>query len=344
MSCTYHQLARHVLTPQCIIIVYRYFSGGVCRSKTMLLNKTVIITGANTGIGRETAIDLAKRQATVIIGCRNPEKGRHAEEEIRKLSGSDKVFYRHLDLASLTSVHQFAEQITQEEPQVDILINNAGVYNFGSPYEKTEDGFEMHFGVNYLGHFLLTNLLLDSLKSSPSARIISVTSTGYVGIKDRNKLFDFNSQRGYSSHEAYNKSKLAIVLSTRHLAKKLEDTNVTVNCLHPGLIFPVLAKHLSERNSLMKVHNVTLIFNFVILQILMTVASPIGWVFFKSLEQGAQTSIYCAVSEEIEGLSGKYFADCQEQKLSTVLSQDDEVAEVLWNKSLEMIGGMATGN
>ena len=206
----------------------------------MLTGKTVIITGANTGIGKETAIELAKRKAKVILACRNPERGREAERDVRIKSGSEDVVYRHLDLASLSSVHEFSKSILQEETHIDILINNAGI--MACPQWRTEDGFEMQFGVNHLGHFLLTNLLLDKLKEAPSARIINVASLGYKYCKEV-KFHDLNSEKDYKPHSVYYHSKLANVLFTRELARRLIGTNVTANSLHPGVIRTELGRH-----------------------------------------------------------------------------------------------------
>ena len=225
-----------------LILIRKWFAGGVCRSKARLDGKTVIITGANTGIGLETAVDLAKRNAArVILACRSVERGEKAAVEVRKRSSNDNVVFRQLDLASLESVRKFAGKILEEEPQIDILINNAGVV---FPQRKlTKDGFEMHFGVNHLGHFLLTNLLLDRIKEAPSARIVNVSSSAH---RQGNMDFDnLNSEKSYVSWVAYGTSKLANILFTRSLAKRLEGTNVTANSLHPGVIKTELARHLS---------------------------------------------------------------------------------------------------
>ena len=212
----------------------------MCRSKASLAGKTVIITGANTGIGKETAIDMAKRHARVIMACRSVERGEKAADEVRRASGSSNVVFQQLDLASLTSVRRFCERVLKEEPRIDILINNAGI--MACPYWKTEDGFEMQFGVNHLGHFLLTNLLLDRLKEAPAARIVNVSSLSYKRCKGIN-FEDINCEHAYHPRDAYGQSKLAVILFTRSLAKRLEGTMVTANCLHPGVICTELGRH-----------------------------------------------------------------------------------------------------
>ena len=202
----------------------------------------MIITGANTGIGKITAIDMAKRQARVIMACRSVERGERAVEEVRRASGSTNVVFQQLDLASLTSVRRFSERVLKEESRIDILINNAGIMD--CPYWKTEDGFEMQLGVNHLGHFLLTNLLLDRLKAAPAARIVSVSSVAYTMTKGIN-FDDINSEKSYNAWTAYGQSKLANILFTRSLGKRLRGTNVIANCLHPGGIMTDLQRHTS---------------------------------------------------------------------------------------------------
>ena len=222
-----------------LYFVRRYLAGGVCRSQARLDGKTVIITGANSGIGKETAIDLAGRNARVILACRSVEKGEKAAVEVREKSGNDDVVFRQLDLASLASVRQFAATVLEEEPRIDILVNNAGV--MGCPYSKTEDGFEMQFAVNHLAHFLLTNLLLNRLKEAPSARVVNVSSLLHV--MGKINFDDINSEKSYGTWQAYGQSKLANILFTRSLAKHLAFTNVTVNALHPGAIATELQRH-----------------------------------------------------------------------------------------------------
>ena len=226
-----------------LILIRKWAAGGVCRSKARLDGKTVIITGANTGIGLETAVDLAKRNAAkIILACRSVERGEKAAVEVRKRSNNDNVVFCQLDLASLESVRKFAGKILEEEPRIDILINNAGV--MALPQRTlTKDGFEMQFGTNHLGHFLLTYLLLDRIKEAPSARIVNVSSSAH-----RRGKMDFdnlNSEKSYVPWVAYGTSKLANILFTRSLAKRLKGTNVTANSLHPGVINTELARHLS---------------------------------------------------------------------------------------------------
>ncbi len=167
----------------------RYLGGGVCYSKARLDGKTAIVTGANTGIGLETAVDFAQRNGRVILACRSQAKGEAAVEQVKKRSGNNNVLFMELDLASLESVCGFSARVLDSEARIDILVNNAGVMS--CPYTKTVDGFEMQFGVNHLGHFLLTNLLLERLKQAPSARIVNVSSTGH-----RLGKFDFDDLIG----------------------------------------------------------------------------------------------------------------------------------------------------
>ncbi|XP_057178952.1 retinol dehydrogenase 12, like isoform X2 [Triplophysa rosa] len=192
-------------------------------SDVRLDGKTVIITGANTGIGKFTAIDLAKRGARIIMACRDMEKSNGALKEVVESSGNQNVFASRLDLADTKSIREFAEKVNTEEKQVNILINNAGV--MVCPYGKTADGFEMQIGVNHMGHFLLTHLLLDLIKRSMPARIINVSSMAHQwGTID---LEDINSEKSYDKKKAYSQSKLANILFTRSLAKRLEGACVT---------------------------------------------------------------------------------------------------------------------
>ncbi|XP_061191784.1 retinol dehydrogenase 12-like [Saccostrea echinata] len=295
----------------------RYCAGGVCRSKARLDGKTVIITGANTGIGKETAIDLASRGARVILACRDVLRAERAATEIIAKTNNQNVAVRIVDLASLASIRKFADNINKTEPKVNILINNAGIMM--CPYWKTEDGFEMQFGVNHLGHFLLTNLLLDKIKSSAPARIINVSSLAHTRTEKIN-FDDINSEKDYDSRFAYRQSKLANVLFTRELNRRLEGTNVTANSLHPGLVLTELIRYLPQT-----------------VPAYLRIFFPLILFFAKTPKQGAQTSIYCAVEESLENVTGKYFSDCA-IKEEAKAAQDDEVAKKLWEISEKMVG------
>ena len=298
-----------------IFLLRNYFSGGVCRSEAKLDGKTVIVTGANTGIGRETALDLAGRGARVILACRNVPKAQEVADEILKKTGNSKVLVKELDLASLKSVRNFARDINETEERLDILINNAGIMR--CPYWKTEDGFEMQLGVNHLAHYLLTNLLLDLLQRSQPSRIINVSSLSHTRGKIR--FDDLQSEKEYNPGQAYAQSKLANVLFTRELSKKLEDTDVIVASLHPGVVKTELGRHLSIAKSFLA----SMLF------------APLVWLIFKTSWQGAQTSIHCAVSNDVE--SGLYYSDCKAKEVAEQ-GKDDAVAKKLWEVSADLVG------
>lgn len=280
-------------------------------SVAKLDGKTVLITGANTGIGKETAIDLAKRGARIIMACRDMEKADEALKEVIEASGNQDVVTKKLDLADSKSIREFAQTINTEEKQVNILINNAGV--MVCPYGKTADGFEMQIGVNHMGHFLLTFLLMDLIKKSSPARIINVSSMAHKW--GTINIDDLNSEKSYDKSKAYSQSKLANVLFTRFLAKRLEGTSVTVYALHPGVVQTELWRHLNR-----------------VQQGVMWMAKP----FTKTSVQGAQTTIYCAVAPELETESGKYYSDCAPACASNA-AKDDDMAKRLWDLSCKML-------
>ncbi|NXG45601.1 RDH12 dehydrogenase, partial [Psilopogon haemacephalus] len=299
----------------------RYVAGGQCKSTARLEGKVVIVTGANTGIGKETARDLARR-GKVIVACRDVAKAEAAASEIRAETGNQQVLVKKLDLADTKSIREFAEKFLAEEKELHILINNAGVML--CPYSKTADGFEMHLGVNHLGHFLLTFLLLERLKQSAPARIVNVSSLAHHG--GRIRFHDLQGEKSYNRGLAYCHSKLANVLFTRELARRLQGkfalncfsfatgTKVTANALHPGSVSSELVRHSFVMTWLWK------IFSF----------------FLKTPWEGAQTSIYCAVAEELESVTGQYFSDCQPAYVSP-RARDDETAKKLWSVSCELL-------
>ncbi|XP_060064721.1 retinol dehydrogenase 12-like [Ylistrum balloti] len=295
-----------------------------CRSTSRLFGKTVIITGGNAGIGKETALDLARRGARVILACRNLNKAKLAAQEIKDQTGNYNVDYQYLDLSDLTSVRKFAEHINGSEPRLDILINNAGIASESeNGLSLTSQRFDLIFGTNYVGHFLLTYLLLDLLKISSSARIINVSS--FMHKMHWTPLnFDAGPNREgmrYPNLCQYRCSKLANIMHARELAKRLAGTGVTANSLHPGVINSEIWVPMKSKWSCL----VFFLWKFVLRYLCL------------DNRGGAQTSIFLAVDEGVMSISGKYFSRsvvCGENKLA----RDDAACERLWNASLDMCG------
>ena len=276
--------------------------------------KTVLITGANSGLGKETAVALARAGATVVFTSRDPQKGEQTAADIRQRSGAD-VALMPLDLASFPSIHALADDFLQRHDSLHVLVNNAGLIL--TERTETEQGFETTFGVNHLGHFLLTQLLLDRVKASAPARIINVASRAHRFARDGLDFDDLQLTEGYGGMQAYGRSKLANIYFTRELARRLEDSGVTVNALHPGGVDTGFAHDGDVRAP----------FSW-----LWTLAKP----FLRSPEKGAQTSIYLASATEVEGVTGKYFANSKEAQPTSV-AQDDEAARRLWTASEQLI-------
>ncbi|KAL4237833.1 Retinol dehydrogenase 13 [Mactra antiquata] len=291
------------------ILLKDYIGGAKYTEEHDIIGKTVVITGASGGIGKETALELAKRGGKLLLACRDMNKCERARNEIITDSFNKKVKCCELDLASCESIRNFADKVNKEEKHVDILINNAGVMS--CPKQLTKEGFEWQLGVNYLGHFLLTNLLLDKLKQSSQGRVINVVSPLYK--KSNINFTDLNSMEYYDPKEAYGQSKLALVLFTLELSRLLEGTNVTVNCVNPGVVKSEIGRHLPLGQS-------TLSSGFL---------SPLTWLLMKTPLQGAQTSIYLAVSPEVEKVSGKYFAKYKQEPI-TENGLDEETARRMW--------------
>jgi len=270
--------------------------------------KICIITGANSGIGKATAIDLAKMNATIVMMCRSKERGEEAQKEIIELTGNKKVDLFLCDLSSQESIRKFVSEFKSKYQKLHILINNAGVML--SKRGVSVDGFEMNFAVNHLAPFLLTNLLLDALKNSAPSRIINVSSAAH-----RMAKMDFDDLQSekmkYRLMKIYGASKLALMLFSYELSRRLEGTSVTVNTLHPGLVNTNLGQDQSS------------------------FSQGFGKLFFKKPEKGAETSIYLASSQEVEGITGKYFAKKQ-QKQSSEESYNEDYAKRLWKLSAEM--------
>ena len=275
--------------------------------------KICMVTGANSGIGKETALGLAQMGATVVMVCRDRARGEAAQSEIKTKSGNNGVDLLLADLSSQQSIRQLVENFRQRYTQLHVLINNAGVYMLTR--RTTVDGLEMMFAVNYLAPFLLTNLLLDVLKASAPARIVNVSSgaheAGYI------KMDDLQAEKRYRSMRAYGQSKLALVLFTYELARRLEGTGVTVNCLHPGFV----ATNIGQGG-----------LGF----IGRTVAKFIVAFLGVSPEEGAKTSIYLASSPDVEGVTGKYFVNSR-PKESAPISYSESLQRQLWEKSAKLV-------
>ncbi|XP_072038811.1 retinol dehydrogenase 12-like [Amphiura filiformis] len=299
----------------------RFIAGGRCYSQARLDGKTVIITGSNTGIGKETARELAKRGAKVILACRNVSKAQAAADDIRRSTSNDKVVVCQLDLSSLASIRNFAERVTNEEERLDVLVNNAG--SSQTPRTETIDGFEMIIGTNHFGHFLLTNLLLDLLKKSSPSRIVTVSSDAYLWANRGIRFDDIHLKQNFTGFFAYGQSKLANILFTNELSKRLKGTGVTANVVHPGAILTELDRYAYNSMPLA----------FVTLPLLRFCM----WFFGKTVVQGAQTSVYCAVEESIATTSGVYFKDCAPTKLKD-FAQDEKAAKRLWDLSAQAVG------
>jgi retinol dehydrogenase 14 len=258
--------------------------------------KVILITGSTDGIGKQTALDLAEKGASIIVHGPDPERTKSAASEIKEATGSNNIDFLVADFSSLEAVRKLSDQLHEKYDRIDVLINNAGVYM--SRRELSKDGFEMTFAVNHLSHFLLTHHLLDLIKKSSHGRIINVASMAHAHEMDFDNL---QAEKFFDGYTAYSLSKLSNILFTYELARRLENTGVTVNCLHPGVI----------RTKLLKV----------------------GWgMGGSSLESGSKTSVYLASAPEVEKVSGKYFANCR-PAVSSSVSHDRFVQEKFWQLS-----------
>lgn len=288
-----------------IVWLYNYFTRGVCKDGTNMKGKTVIVTGANSGIGRETAKDLAKRGAKVIMACRNLDLANKVRDQIVAETNNENVIVKKLNLSSLQSVREFCADINKTEKKLDVLINNAGMADTFTK-KTTEDGLEITMATNQYGPFLLTNLLIDLLKKSSPSRIVIVASELY---RFANVNLDNPNPTNQIPAYLYYVSKYANIMFSLELARRLEGSNVTVNCLHPGMIDSGIWR------------NVPFPLNIPLMGIVK--------MFFKTPEQGAQTSIYLAVSKDVEGVSGKYFSDCKVSSLASGI-QDKTKNKKYW--------------
>jgi len=280
-------------------------------AQTNMHGKVVLVTGGTNGIGKATATGLACMGATVIITGRDPERGAAAVDEIKRASGNESVDLLLADFGSLAQVRQLADTVQSNYNQLNVLVNNAGVWQ--TTRTETVDGIETTFAVNHLAPFLFTNLLLPLLRRSAPARIVNVASVGhsYVSLN----IDDLEGTRGYNQQRAYNQSKLANVLFTYELARRLQGTSVTVNALNPGWVNTSMTQNTGGIAALIN-----------------TLARP--WQL--TPERGAQTSIFLASSPAVEGVTGKYFDHKQQETRTSNESYNQRLAQRLWRVSAEL--------
>ncbi|CAL8087259.1 unnamed protein product [Orchesella dallaii] len=317
LHATPYQLA-YFLFEYIFAHIVELFRGPPPRTEDNVDGKVVVVTGANSGLGKYTAEEMAKRGAVVIMGCRNMTTGQEAQNEIKEKSGSNTIELYSLDLSDMTSIRSFAATVLKEHPVVDILVNNAGISLNDSTRTFTKDGFEMHMGTNHLGHFLLTNLLLESLKKSSFKRIITVSSTACVmsNIDLSDLMMEKAQNLGLGNTMPYNNSKFANALFTKELAKRMEPFNVKAYSVCPGLAKTDIFRHYSAG-----------------VRTLMNVMS----VFGIPVEKGADSILLCGLAQEVSQDSGKFFRFSKHfaaiEKLFT-----DEMSEGLWEISEKLVG------
>lgn len=271
-----------------------------------------IITGATSGIGKETAIELAKKGVRLVLPVRSMEKGESLRQQIHTLTGNGHADVMRCDLASLDSVRSFSREFLAKYDRLDILINNAGIWE--SKRKESADGIELTFAVNHLAPFLLTYLLTDLLIASAPARVINISSEAHR--QGRMRFDDLEGKKRWSSFGSYAQSKLANVLFTRELARKMNGAGVTVNCLHPG----VVNTHLFDKLPKLIISMVRLLMN-----------SP---------KKGAQTTYFLATSTEVKDVTAQYFSNKKIRRAARQ-ARNEEDARRLWEASMSYLNGKA---
>lgn len=293
---------------------------GRCKSKNSLQGIVFIVTGANSGIGKETVKELAKKRATIIMACRDLQNARHVVTEIRNQISTGELILMELDLSSFSSIREFAKQVQKDFPTVHVLINNAGLYVPIKEHALTKEGHEIHFGVNHLGHFLLTNLLLERLRESAPSRIVIVTSklleSGTIDFANLNSKKPLTAKG--RMNPAYCNSKLANAYFAVELAKRMENTGVNVYMVCPGFTYTGLFRNVKRSW-----------FHYIIF-------SPVALLFLRTANQGAQTILHCATEPSLSNESGHIYRDCKLYDLKKEL--DPDVALRLWDISEKLTG------
>lgn len=279
-------------------------------------DKTVLITGANSGIGKATASGLAALGARVVMACRTEKRGEKARRDIVRRTGNDTVELLVADLSTTGGVKSLADAFLARHDRLHVLINNAATMT--GTRHVTPEGFEVQFFVNYLSHFLLTNLLLDTLKASAPTRVVNVTSTAHSsGTID---FDDIQCEKNYKGYKMYANTKLMDMVFTYELARRLDGTGVTANCVHPGIIHTNLLRNYSS---------------------LLHFAFHAFGAFFKKPEEGAETPVYLAAAPDVGGVTGKYFKYCAPLG-SSAESNDEDVQRRLWDLSARLVGPAAS--
>ncbi|XP_066982286.1 retinol dehydrogenase 14-like isoform X3 [Macrobrachium rosenbergii] len=306
-----------------LLLLVVYIRGIIYRRKAAMANldhvrmegKTVIITGASAGIGKETARDLARKGARLILGCRNIPKATKVAEDIRNTTGNEDVHVKQLDTSSLASVRKFANEILVEEERIDVLILNAGIAGLDHR-NLTADGLEYTMATNHFGHFLLTNILLGLIKKSRPSRIVVVASSALTSTL---RVDNLNFEKGgFRSFKSYAQSKSCNVLFTRRLADLTKGEDVFVNSLNPGFVSTEI---FDKSGGLM-------VGKFVRLFVLFTGRTEV---------QGAQTVIYVAASEEGGSTTGKFFKECKSSSKADALLNNEELAKQVWEASERLV-------
>jgi len=300
-----------------VLLVKLYFKmmAGVCKSQRRLDGKVAIVTGSNSGIGYETAKELARRGAKVILACRTVESAERCAARIRSTTGNKQIVVKKLDLSSLKSVREFCKDVLKEETRLDIIVNNAGVAGLRKSVD--EDGMELHFTTNHFGPFLMTNILLGLMKKGKEGRIVSVSSLAHKWTKDL-PLDNLNSEKKWEPKVLYARTKLANVLFTKELSRRLKEAGldgIVANAVNPGGVQTSIFRHARKA------------FKYMIM---------VSQFFFKTPYEGAQTVVHACVSEDVDGKGGLYWTDCKVDKPSK-LGQDADLAKRLWDRSAELV-------
>ena len=279
-----------------------------------LANKLCIVTGANSGIGKETVRAFARQGAYVVMVCRNEERAHKAKQELITDTGHNGLEVMLADLAIQHDVRELSQKITQKFDKVDVLVNNAGI--IADDREETPEGIEKTLAINHLAPFLMTNLLLDHLKRAPDARVVNVSSEVHRMGANSFDIDDLQLKKNYSPTKAYGISKLCNIMFTHELAKRTEGSSITTYSLHPGVVRTQLAENASW-----------------MMKLFYWSGSP----FMRSPKSGAETTIHLAAADDVKSQNGRYFRNKKESDPASI-AYDDDLTEQLWEKSAKLTG------